>query len=158
MTRVHTQPCHRHSTHPLFCLSLFCFFHLWNEGENTIFIIKSLTGWMDSKHGSDSKASACSAGDVGSSLGQGRVPEREMATHSSRLAWRIPGMGEPGGLLSMGATQSWTRLKRLSSSSSRLWPLQMFLHPTFSSRDQKRLEKYISHPPGQLCSHNTRVH
>ena len=26
----------------------------------------------------------------------------EMATHSSVLAWRIPGMGEPGGLLSMG--------------------------------------------------------
>ena len=24
------------------------------------------------------------------------------ATHSSILAWRIPGMGEPGGLLSMG--------------------------------------------------------
>ena len=26
-----------------------------------------------------------------------------MATHSSVLAWRIPGMGEPGGLLSMGS-------------------------------------------------------
>ena len=25
-----------------------------------------------------------------------------MATHSSVLAWRIPGMGEPGGLLSLG--------------------------------------------------------
>ena len=29
--------------------------------------------------------------------------EREMATHSSVLAWRIPGMGEPGGLPSMGS-------------------------------------------------------
>ena len=28
--------------------------------------------------------------------------EKEMATHSSVLAWRIPGMGEPGGLLFMG--------------------------------------------------------
>ena len=28
--------------------------------------------------------------------------EKEMATHSSALAWRIPGTGEPGGLLSMG--------------------------------------------------------
>ena len=27
--------------------------------------------------------------------------EKEMATHSSVLAWRIPGIGEPGGLLSM---------------------------------------------------------
>ena len=26
--------------------------------------------------------------------------EKEMATHSSILAWRIPGTGEPGGLLS----------------------------------------------------------
>ena len=29
--------------------------------------------------------------------------EKEMATPSSVLAWRIPGMGEPGGLLSMGS-------------------------------------------------------
>ena len=29
--------------------------------------------------------------------------EKEMATHSSVLAWRIPGMAEPGGLLSMGS-------------------------------------------------------
>ena len=28
--------------------------------------------------------------------------EKEMATHSSVLAWRIPGMGDPGGLPSMG--------------------------------------------------------
>ena len=29
--------------------------------------------------------------------------EKEMATHSSVLAWRIPGTGKPGGLLSMGS-------------------------------------------------------
>ena len=29
--------------------------------------------------------------------------EKEMATHSSVLAWRIPGIGEPGGLPSMGS-------------------------------------------------------
>ena len=28
--------------------------------------------------------------------------EKEMATHSNVLVWRIPGTGEPGGLLSMG--------------------------------------------------------
>ena len=32
-----------------------------------------------------------------------RVLEKEMATHSNVLAWRIPGAGEPGGLLSMGS-------------------------------------------------------
>ena len=31
------------------------------------------------------------------------VLEKEMATHSSVLAWRIPGTGEPGGLLSVGS-------------------------------------------------------
>ena len=44
------------------------------------------------------------------------VLEKEMATHSSILIWRISGMGEPGGLLSMGLVgQSRTQLKRLSS-------------------------------------------
>ena len=32
--------------------------------------------------------------------------EKEMATHSSVLAWRIPGTGEPGGLLFMGSHKS----------------------------------------------------
>ena len=41
-----------------------------------------------------------------------------MATHSSVLAWRIPGTGEPGGLPDVyGVAQSRTRPKRLSSSS-----------------------------------------
>ena len=45
--------------------------------------------------------------------------EEEMATHSSVLAWRIPGTGEPGGLPSMGSHRVGLKLlKRLSSSSS----------------------------------------
>ena len=31
------------------------------------------------------------------------VLEKEMATHSSILSWRIPGTGEPGGLPSLGS-------------------------------------------------------
>ena len=38
--------------------------------------------------------------------------EKEMAPHSSVLAWKIPGMGEPGGLPSLGL-QSRTQLKQL---------------------------------------------
>ena len=34
--------------------------------------------------------------------GSGRFPWREMATHSSILAWEIPRTEEPGGLQSMG--------------------------------------------------------
>ena len=37
------------------------------------------------------------------SLGQEDTLEKEMATHSSILAWRIPWMEEPGGLQSMGS-------------------------------------------------------
>ena len=37
------------------------------------------------------------------SLGQEHPLEKEMATHSSTLAWRIPGTGEPCGLPSMGS-------------------------------------------------------
>ena len=38
-----------------------------------------------------------------------------MATHSSVLAWRIPGMVEPVGLPVYGVAQSRTRLKQVSS-------------------------------------------
>ena len=43
------------------------------------------------------------------SLGREDPLEKEMATHSSALAWRIPWTEEPGGLQSMGP-QSRTRL------------------------------------------------
>ena len=46
--------------------------------------------------GSDDKASVYSVGDLGSIPGLGRSLEKEMATHSSILAWRIPWMEEPG--------------------------------------------------------------
>ena len=53
--------------------------------------------------GSDGKASSCKAGDLGSIPGLGRPPlEKEMATHSSILAWKSPWMEEPGRLQSMG--------------------------------------------------------
>jgi len=44
--------------------------------------------------------------------------EKEMATHSSVLAWRIPGAGGAWWVAVYGVAQSQTRLKRLSSSSS----------------------------------------
>ena len=54
--------------------------------------------------------------------------EKEMATHSSILAWRIPGTEEPGGLPSMGS-HSRTWLKRLSSSSSSIQYFTSFSLP-----------------------------
>ena len=43
------------------------------------------------------------------SLGWKDALEKEMATHSSILAWKIPWTEEPGGLQSVGS-QSWARL------------------------------------------------
>ena len=51
--------------------------------------------------GAEVKASACNVGDLGSTLGREDPLEKEMATHSSILAWRIPWTEEPGGLQSM---------------------------------------------------------
>ena len=59
--------------------------------------------------------------------------EKEMATHSSVLAWRIPGTGEPGGLPSMGS-QSRTGLKPLSSSSMEAQTFDLTTQPSVSAR------------------------
>ena len=55
-----------------------------------------LTQWLSGKD------SACSVGDAGLIPELGRPLEKEMATHSSFLAWRIPWTEEPGGLQSLG--------------------------------------------------------
>ena len=48
------------------------------------------------------KKSVCNVGDPGSIPGSEDPLEKEMAAHSSILAWGIPGTEEPGGLQSMG--------------------------------------------------------
>ena len=58
---------------------------------------------MDFSDGSDGKMSAYNAETWVQSLGQEDLLEKEMATHSSILAWKIPWTEEPGGLQSMGS-------------------------------------------------------
>ena len=58
--------------------------------------------------------SAYNAGDLGSIVGREDLLEKEMATHSSILAWRIPWMEEPDGLQSVGS-QSQKRLSDFTS-------------------------------------------
>ena len=53
--------------------------------------------------GSDDKTAAYNTGDRGSILGQEDPLEKEMATHSSALAWKIPWMEESHRLQSMGS-------------------------------------------------------
>ena len=57
-------------------------------------------------HSSVGKESACSAGDLRSIPGWEDPLEKEMATHSSTLAWRIPWIEEPSRLQSMGSQES----------------------------------------------------
>ena len=63
--------------------------------------------------------------------------KKEMATHSSVLAWRIPGTGEPGGLLSMG-------LHRVGHDWSDLADLISLL--------SKRLESLLQHQSSKASS------
>ena len=53
-----------------------------------------------------SKESACSVGDPGSNPGWEDPQEKEMATHSSILAWKILGTEKPGRLQSMALQES----------------------------------------------------
>ena len=52
--------------------------------------------------GSEGKASACNVGDWVQSPSREDPLEKEMATHSSTLAWKMPWTEEPGRLQSMG--------------------------------------------------------
>ena len=67
--------------------------------------------------------------------------EKEMATHSSVLAWRIPGTGEPGGLTSMGSHRighNWSVLAAAAAASSH-WEESV----QFSEKNQRRVLKFL---------------
>ena len=53
------------------------------------------------------------------SLGQEDLLEKEMATHSSTLAWKIPWAEEPGGIPSMGSQRVGLSTFHFTSESSR---------------------------------------
>ena len=78
---------------------------LGREGllEKGIATHSSILMFLGFPGGSDGKASACNAGDPGSIPGSGRSLEKEMAIHSSTLAWKIPWTEEPDRLQSMGS-------------------------------------------------------
>ena len=65
-----------------------------------------------------------------------RKLEKEMATHSSILAWRIPWREEPGGLLSMGShrvRRNWRDLAAAAADRKQLSSWQMGLEPRHNS-------------------------
>ena len=70
------------------------------ETQHQIQHLNPILWWVPG--GSDSKESACNAGDPGLVPGSRRSLEKGVATHSFILAWRIPWTEEPGRLQSMG--------------------------------------------------------
>ena len=86
--------------------------------------------------------------------------EKEMATHSSVLAWRIPGMGEPGGLLSMGSHRvrhDWSNLAVLVSAILQHKSVIIIHIPTPTVPSPRVI---MEHQPGLLvprCSFTRRV-
>ena len=97
----------------LLCFSYYCIFLLLCVSHPSqtqspvtkgtlVFIYTTIIPWDGFPGGSDGKTSVCNAGDPGSIPGLGRSLEKEMATHSSTLAWKIPWTEEHGMLQSMG--------------------------------------------------------
>ena len=75
--------------------------------------------------------------------------EKEMAIHSSVLAWRIPGTGEPGGLPSMGSHRvghDWSdsAAAAAAAAAAGLFQPYYFMRPTFNQ--VKRVQVYILSP------------
>ena len=74
-------------------------FHLHPNSKDLLVPAHQMLGFPG---GSVIKNLPANAGDTGSNSGQEDLLGREMATHSSILAWEIPCTEEPGGLQSMG--------------------------------------------------------
>ena len=54
------------------------------------------------------------------------LPEKEMATHSSTLAWKIPWMEEPGRLQSMGLQRDITLLTKIHLVKAMVFPIVIY--------------------------------
>ena len=77
--------------------------------------------------------------------------EKEMATHSSVLAWRIPGMGEPGGLPSMGSNRvghDWSDLAAAAAAAVLVLEPSTLTSPNMCSRNPRTKEEIL-----HACSH-----
>ena len=101
-------------------------FNHFCRGPSSIFLVRQLrpgpvelnnsqmnSGFPAASAVKNPPANAHDARDTGSIPrlgGRGRSLEKEMATHSSILAWETPWTEEPGGLESTGLQKSWTRV------------------------------------------------
>ena len=78
--------------------------------------------------------------------------EKEMATHSSVLAWRIPGMGEPGGLPSVGSHRVGHDLSNLAAAGAHSAICPAFRIVFIQNLNKLNIKK-LQDPLNVLCSH-----
>ena len=97
-------------------------------------------GFLDGSAGKESACNVGYTGDMGSILGSERPPlEKEMATHSSMLAWKIPWAQELAGLQSMGLQRVkhvWAPNTQASNSRCIFSPIKC-AHSTLNSKKKK---------------------
>ena len=84
--------------------------------------------------------------------------EKEMATHSNVLAWRIPGMGEPGGLPSMGlhrVRHNWSDLAAAAAVGKKKFihstPSQTFVDQMISERTKAPVQEVVTYALSGMC-------
>ena len=92
---------------------------------------------------SDSQESACNAGDLGLIPGWEDPLEKETATYSSILAWRIPWIEEPDRLIVYGIEKSRTRLSNFHCSLFLTLDSIVFMHTSAQCLHIKYIYIYI---------------
>ena len=95
--------------------------------------------------------SACNVGNVGSNLGQEDALEKEMASHSSTVTWKIPWTEEPAKVQSMGLQRvkhDWETSLLMKQVACHLW-LQGHLTVLFTSSGLKQAwpSTFTEHSP-----------
>ena len=70
--------------------------------------------------------------------------EKEMATHSSVLAWRIPGTGEPGGLPSMGSHRVGHDWRNLAAAAAEVRDLKQLSLSHLSDFEEANVHEFYS--------------
>ena len=81
--------------------------------------------------------------------------EKEMATHSSVLAWRIPGMGEPGGLPFLGSHRvghDWSDLAAAAAASTHLSIITLSVNGLNASIKRHRVADEIKKQTNMICT------
>ena len=72
------------------------------------------------------------------------LPEKEMATHSSTLAWKIPWMEEPGRLQSMGLQRDITLLTKIHLVKAMVFPIVIYGYEgwTIKKAEHRRIDAF----------------